>query len=199
MDEGPGTDDTRELTGTATKRRAKVRRSSSEATEESLDIWLGEWGNMVQSRFEERVTGSSFSSINGCNFPNGFSVTQSNYLTAVQWYKVGQQKQNGGSGGKNGLIHSALQKWYFGTLDCTVEPGFAWSKVDNWYTGVLASKQSVGHVWKLNLLTMFLSSMTGTSSFSCDDMNTVLFPGKAACNNEALLSQFKKIQTTTQR
>lgn len=180
IDEGPGEDDTGDLTGTATKRRARVRRFSSN-NEESPKIGLQERDNM-RYRIEERATGSSFTSINGCNFPNGFSATQPNYLTAGQLYKVG--RQSNGNGGKNGLIYNAAQKWYFGTHDRTVEPGFAWSKVDYWYPGMLASRQSVDHVWELNLLTLFLSSMIGTSSFSCDDMNTVFFPGTAACDNK---------------
>ena len=179
IDEGPGEDDTGDLTGTTTKRRARVRRFGS--NRESANIGLQERDN-IRYRIEERATGSSFTSINGCNFPNGFSATQPNYLSAGQLYRVGTQ--SGGSGGKNGLIYNAAQKWYFGTHDCTVEPGFAWSKVDYWYPGMLASKQSVDHVWELNLLTLFLSSMIGTSSFSCDDMNTVFFPGTAACDNK---------------
>lgn len=181
IDEGPGEDDTGELTGTATKRRVRVRRFGPEFDEESLN-GLQERDTMRRSRIEERATGSSFTSINGCNFPNGFSATQPNYLTAGQLYRVGTQ--SGGSGGKNGLIYNAAQKWYFGTHDCTVEPGFAWSKVAYWYPGMLASRQSVDHVWELNLLTLFLGSMIGTSSFSCDDMNTVFFPGTATCDNK---------------
>lgn len=184
IDEGPGADDTGELTGTATKRRARIRRFRLEVADEDTNIGLDKRGGMRGSRIEERATGSSFTSINGCNFPNGFSATQPNYLTAGQLYKVGQPKQIGGSGGKNGLIYNAAQKWYFGTHDCTVEPGFAWSKVAYWYPGMLASKQSVDHVWELNLLTLFLNSMIGTSSFSCNDMNTVFFPGTAACDNK---------------
>ena len=184
IDEGPGADDTGELTGTATKRRIRIRRFNLDAKDEDLNFGLEESDSMRPPRLEERATGSAFTSINGCNFPNGFSVTQPNYLTAGQLYRVGQPKQIGGSGGKNGLIYNAVQKWYFGTHDCTVEPGFAWSKVDYWYPGMLASRQSVDHVWELNLLTLFLNSMIGTSSFSCDDMNTVFFPGTAACNNK---------------
>lgn len=180
IDEGPGEDDTGDLTGTATKRRARIRRFSSN-NGESPNIGL-QGRDSIGYRIEERATGSSFTSINGCNFPNGFSATQPNYLSAGQLYKVG--RQTNGNGGKNGLIYNAAQKWYFGTHDCTVEPGFAWSKVDYWYPGMLASKQSVDHVWELNLLTLFLSSMIGTSSFSCDDMNTVFFSGTAACDNK---------------
>lgn len=183
IDEGPGEDDTGELTGTSSKRKVRMRRFNSVATDETLHFNF-ERGTIQDSGIEERATGSSFTSVNGCNFPNGFSVTQPNYLSAGQLYKVGQPKQIGGSGGKNGLIYNAVQKWYFGTHDCTVEPGFAWSKVAYWYPGMLASRQSVDHVWELNLLTLFLTSMIGTSSFSCDDMNTVFFPGTAACDNK---------------
>lgn len=183
IDEGPGEDNTGELTGTSSKRRARIRRFKSEAVDETL--YFNPARRTIQDFvIERRATGSSFTSINGCSFPNRLSVTQPNYLTAGQLYKVGQPKQIGGSGGKNGLIYNAVQKWYFGTHDCTVEPGFAWSKVAYWYPGMLASKQSVDHVWELNLLTLFLTSMIGTSSFSCDDMTTVFFPGTAACDNK---------------
>ena len=129
-------------------------------------------------------------SFGGCNFPFGFTATQPGQLQAKAMKNI--CKQPNAMGGKNGQICNACPKWFVALHQCDSDPGFSWSQTDNIPKG---STQSIDHVWELNLLNVFLTTMIGTSSFSCDDMNTVFFPSSAPCDNK-LQTIFNQLPST---
>ncbi|KAK0507147.1 hypothetical protein JMJ35_010185 [Cladonia borealis] len=124
-----------------------------------------------------RANTNTYTSVQGCNFPNGMVARQPNFLSAGGFRNLGRRPYI--QSGNAGKVFDQTPKWYVAQNTCN-QPWFQYYRTPASQQGQddapdSLALQSIDHVWETQLVNSFLSYMADGSLSTCDDMNTVFF------------------------